>query len=58
VLKGSLIVAVIVTLEEFSQLFLHNRGFSLVDLAADYVGIILFGQLAAYINAQHEPVTG
>jgi VanZ family protein len=50
VLKGSLIVAVIVTLEEFSQLFLHNRGFSLVDLAADYVGIILFGQLAAYVT--------
>jgi VanZ family protein len=57
VLKGSLIVAVIVTLEEFSQLFLRNRGFSLIDLAADYAGIILFGQLAASITTRRKPAT-
>jgi VanZ family protein len=55
VLKGSLIIAVIVTLEEFSQLFLRHRGFSLIDLSADYAGILLFGQLAATITAQRKP---
>ena len=46
-LKGSLIVIAIVTLEEFSQLFLKFRGFSLVDLLFDYIGILIFGYLAA-----------
>jgi VanZ family protein len=55
VLRGSLIVAVIATLEEFSQLLLRNRGFSLIDLAADYAGIILFGQLAVTIAARRKP---
>lgn len=46
VLKGSLIIAVAVTVEEFSQLFLEFRGFSLVDLFFDYAGIVIFGWLA------------
>ena len=46
VLKGSLLVAVVVTVEEFSQLFLAHRSFSLSDLAADYAGIFCFGYLA------------
>jgi VanZ family protein len=51
-LKGSLIVAALVTMEEFSQLGLQWRGFSLIDLAADYAGILLFGWLAARIVAR------
>ncbi len=47
-LKGSLIVALIVTVEEFSQLLLKHRGFSLLDLACDYLGIIAFGVLAEH----------
>ena len=45
-LQGSLIVALIVTAEEFSQLLLKHRGFSLIDLSCDYLGIIAFGVLA------------
>ncbi len=48
-LKGSLIVAIVVTLEEISQLFIQYRTFDLVDLAFDYAGIFLFGQLAYYL---------
>ncbi len=53
VLKGSLIVAVIVTLEEFSQIFIRSRGFSLLDLAFDYAGIVAFGALAIHLVNRH-----
>lgn len=49
-LKGSLIVAVIVTIEEFSQLFLKYRTFDLIDLVSDYLGIFLFGRLAHLVQ--------
>ena len=49
-LSGSLIVALVVTLEEFSQLFVRYRSFDLVDLCFDYAGIIFFGQLASYLK--------
>ena len=48
-LKGSLIVIAIVTIEEFSQLFLKFRAFSIIDLFFDYTGIIIFGYFAAYL---------
>lgn len=55
-LKGSLVVLVIVTIEEFSQIFLKFRGFSVVDLLCDYAGIIMFGYLAAnLVNRQRQP---
>jgi VanZ family protein len=49
-LKGSLIVAVIVTIEEFSQLFFKYRTFDLIDLASDYLGIFLFGRIACLVQ--------
>ena len=49
-LTGSLIVAVVVTLEEFSQIFVRYRSFDPVDLLCDYAGIILFGLLASYLT--------
>ena len=48
-LKGSIIVGVIVTLEELSQLFLMYRAFSLIDLIFDYAGIFIFGYFADYL---------
>lgn len=45
-LVGSLIVTGIFTIEEFSQLFLVNRRFSLADMFANYAGIFLFGKLS------------
>jgi len=56
-LKGSLIVMGVVTLEEFSQLFLKFRGFSLVDLLFDYGGIFLFGYFAAYFVKWRKGIT-
>lgn len=50
ILKGSLIVAVVVTLEELSQIFVRYRSFDPVDLLFDYTGILLFGQLASYLT--------
>ena len=49
ILKGTLLVLVVVTLEEFTQLFLEFRGFSMIDLVFDYVGIIAFGKLAEVV---------
>lgn len=49
-LLGSLIVAVIMTLEEFSQAFVSSRTFDLIDLTADYVGIICFSYLAIWLH--------
>lgn len=48
-LLGSLIVLAIVTVEECSQLFISGRSFDIGDLIADYLGIILFGELARFI---------
>ena len=48
-LLGSFAVALIVLLEELSQIFLPNRTFSLADLTADFLGIFLFGRLATHV---------
>jgi polysaccharide biosynthesis protein VpsQ len=57
-LMGSLIVGTVVTLEEFSQLFIRYRSFDLVDLLFDYAGIFLFGQLAYYLMKRWFAKTG
>lgn len=43
--KGSIIVLVIITLEEFSQVFIPSRSFDLGDLAANTLGILCFSYL-------------
>jgi VanZ family protein len=40
---GSLIVLLLVTLEEFSQLFVSSRSFDLLDLSFDILGIYFLG---------------
>ena len=45
-LIGSLGVAVLVTVEELSQVFFASRTFSLVDLGFSLAGIWSFGMLA------------
>ena len=49
-LTGSLVVILIVVMEEFSQLFLRHRGFELMDLLFDTAGIIVFGKLAKVLH--------
>ena len=48
-LLGSLIVFGLVTLEEFSQIFVRGRTFDLTDLIFDYAGIFIFGEIARLI---------
>jgi VanZ family protein len=48
-LTGSLAVAVVVTLEEVSQLYIRGRTFDWRDLIADYLGIFIFGEIARLI---------
>ena len=50
ILLGSLIVMAVVTIEEFSQIFLEYRSFSIIDLLFDFFGIIIFGYLADYLH--------
>ena len=47
VLKGSLLVAILVVLEEFSQIWIAHRSFEPADLAADFAGIWFFSRWAA-----------
>lgn len=42
---GTLATLVAVTLEEFSNLLVAFRGFSLADLAANYLGVLIVGVL-------------
>jgi VanZ family protein len=48
-LLGSLIVGLIVTLEEFSQIYVSGRTFDLGDLLFDFAGIFIFGEVARFI---------
>lgn len=43
---ASLILAVLIGLEEFSQLWFPSRTFSLIDLAFSYLGVAFFAWLA------------
>lgn len=49
VLLGSLIVLVVVVIEECSQIFIRGRSFDLTDLAADFLGILIFGKIAEIV---------
>ena len=48
-LFGSLIVFLIVTIEEVSQIFLSGRNFDARDLLADTAGILIFGEIARFV---------
>lgn len=47
-LLGSLIVGIAVAVEEFSQMFVSGRTFDWSDLAADFAGILIFGEIARF----------
>jgi VanZ family protein len=44
------LIAVVVTLEEYSQQLFPNRRFSLLDLVYSYAGLMAFGGAAAWID--------
>lgn len=43
---GGLVIAILMTLEEFSQLWIAGRKFDLGDLAANYAGVLVAGWLS------------
>ncbi len=45
-LKGSVILLVMITLEECSQILFPARSFSLSDLFSGYIGVLCFGRVA------------
>jgi polysaccharide biosynthesis protein VpsQ len=45
ILLGCLIIAVVMTIEEFSQIWMPTRTFDLLDLSANYLGISIAGWL-------------
>lgn len=51
-LNGSLILLILVTIEEVSQMWFPDRSCSWSDLFANYAGIICFGQLAIALMNQ------
>jgi len=53
-LLGTLLVLLIVSLEEFSQLFVSGRAFDIGDLVADYLGIFIFGEIARRIVLKYQ----
>jgi VanZ family protein len=53
VLLGTVIVTIIVTAEEFSQLWIPGRDFDLLDLAADLVGIACGALIARRVQGEH-----
>ena len=52
ILKVSLVFALIITIEEFSQKFFTRRTFSLLDLAFSYLGILVAALLAWRLKRQ------
>ena len=48
-LLGSIMVLTVVTIEEFSQIFIRGRTFDWSDLIFDYLGIFIFGEIARLI---------
>jgi len=49
-LLGSVIVALLFTVEEASQYFIPVRTCDVVDLMCNYLGIFVFGKLALWYN--------
>ena len=55
---GSTVILLLVTLEEFSQMWIRTRGFSLFDLSADWLGVWLLGGWgSARLKALSNPET-
>ncbi len=55
-LLGSLIVTLLVLAEEFSQLWIPGRSFDLIDLAADFLGLVCGDLLSRRFPLAASPV--
>lgn len=55
-LLGSLIIGILATVEELTQVWIDNRHCDLLDLAADFAGIWVAGLLARRVCARRSQV--
>ena len=57
ILLGSFLIFVIITFEEFSQIWIAHRNFDLLDLASNYLGIFIIGTLGIryFLNPPPKP---
>ncbi|MGK0366530.1 MAG: VanZ family protein [Saprospiraceae bacterium] len=53
ILLGSLLIAVVISLEEFSQAFIPHRNFEILDIVCNYAGIFTFGKLALFYDSKN-----
>jgi uncharacterized membrane protein YczE len=54
-LRVALIVGLVITIEEFTQLFFLRRTFSILDLFCSYLGIAVFSLVnLKYLTHQHK----
>ena len=51
ILTGTLIMACLITLEEFSQAFIPYRNFEILDLVCNYAGVFGIGQIPYFFRA-------
>lgn len=49
-IRGLILLAGLITLEEFSQLIVKTRTFDLLDLACSLAGVTVFGTLSVLLN--------
>ncbi|PKI16019.1 VanZ family protein [Colwellia sp. 12G3] len=47
---GTALVFIFVVIEECSQYFIPNRTFDLMDLSADFIGILFFNAVTSYLK--------
>ncbi len=52
ILLGSMILVVVTSMEELSQIFISNRNFEILDLVCNYAGILIFGKVAVHVEQQ------
>jgi hypothetical protein len=56
--KGTLLIGVLCTLEEFSQIYMRARSFDLEDLVYDYLGILVLGQIGVWLYGRAQRSAG
>jgi len=49
---GTILVLSFVVIEEFSQYFIPNRSFDLIDLSADFIGIVFFNTVTIFFRTR------
>ena len=50
VLTGTIIMAVLISLEEISQGFIPYRNFEVLDLVCNYIGIFVLGSIPYFLS--------